>query len=635
MRIRSLLARALPLVVVALATFACFAPTLGHDLLPYHDAAVVTDSRTRDLGPGALMTLAVAPVSDTAPPPAYHPLTTISFAFDARVWTTDASGWHLTSILLHVLNALLAYLLIVRLLVGREAPSATVSVAAVVAVLAWALHPARAEAVAWVSARATLLSTAGMLGALLTHLGAVAAGPDDPPPTEWRAASIALAGLAMAASAAAAALPLVLLVVDAYPLRRLRRGNMARVLREKLPYAALAAVVVALALRSVSATTPGTVLGGATATDGTLASRPAASAVVVLFPFVQHLLPFLLAPLYPADPPTRTILMGVAAALSLTAALVVGARRWPAGLAAWTAYVVLMLPYLGVAWHAPVLAADRWTYAATLPFTALLAGGLVLAARRVHDRRPRLGAVAATATALVLLALLGARRADVWRDARSLWTSAVARQSTVVAHLAAADALRDDGDVALAVPHWDAALALADARTLSPEERATVEHDLALGLAQLGHTALYEHDPTRACGHFERARRLAPDDHRLRLDLAAVYLQLGRSDAATAELEQALAVDPTDERTLNAMAVALMDAQRLDEAERRLRQALAIAPENAVTRTNLGAVLQKLGRIDEAIHEWEEALRIDPDLAAARKSLDQWHDTPDDAGPSP
>jgi len=666
MRIRSLLARALPLVVVAVATFACFAPTLGHDLLRHHDADVVTAARTRALGPGALMTLAVDPTSDAAPPPAYHPLTALSFALDARAWQTDPSGWHLTSVLLHVLNALLAYLLIVRLLAGRGQPSSTVTAAAAVAALAWALHPLRAEAVAWVSARATLLSTAGMLAAALAHLRAAAVGPDDPPATEWRAASVAFAGLAMAASAAAVVLPLVLLVVDAHPLHRLRRATAARVVAEKLPSVALAAVVVWLAASgepAVTVTVPPAVAeapapsatttatpasqrapatgmttaatnGPTPAAGAGFAARLGAAAVTLVVPLWKTLAPLGLSPLYASEPRTPLPLACAVAVLALTVGLVAAARRWPAGLAAWTAYVVLMLPYLAVPNAA--LAADRWSHAATLPIAALVAGGLALGAQRVRGRRPRIAAGAAVATALALLAWLGARQAGIWRSPRALWTTAAARTpESLAAHLAAGRALRDDGEVALAVPHWDAALALAGARALPPAERGAIERELARGLARLGHTALYEHEPARAVDHFERARRLAPDDHRLRLDLAAVYLQLGRTDAATAELEQALAVDPADERTLNAMAVALIDAQRLDDAETRLRQALAVAPENAVTRTNLGAVLQKLGRLDEAIHEWEEALRIDPDLAAARKNLDQWHDTPDDAGPSP
>lgn len=601
------LARALPIVVVAAVTLGSFAPTTGGALLAHHDVEVVRQAGTRGLGPGALMALVASPVSHDAPPPAYQPLAAVSVALDARVWGEEAYGHHLTSVVLHTLNALLAYLLIATLvgLANPGAPHGLVGAAAAVAALAWALHPLRVEPVAWVSARSAVLSTTCALGAILCHLRAVTAPPDAPPTTEWRAASVVLAGLAMLANAAAIALPVVLLVLDAYPLRR------PAVLAEKLPYV-LVALAVALVTLRAGVPDPSTAVAN--------------TAFGLWFYAWKTVAPIGLSPIY--QPPAPHFVACGLAVLAVTVALIVVRRRWPAALAAWTAYVVLVLPYALLDARGPSIAADRHAYAATLPFAVLLGGGLLGLAVRPTTRRTRIALATAAVAGVALLAVWSASEAAAWHDTRALWTTAAERQpESLVVRLAAARALRDGGEPALAVPHYEAVLA----HDLPPAERAAVDADLSDALTRLGHAALYEDDPARALAHFERARDLAPANHRTRLDLAGVYLQLGRVDEATAELERALAVDPSDESTLNAMALALMRAERLDDAELRLRQALAVSPDNAVTRTNLGAVLQKLGRLDEAIQEWEEALRIDPDLVAARQNLDHWHDADDTA----
>jgi tetratricopeptide (TPR) repeat protein len=621
MRLPSGLVRALPLVVVAAATFACFAPTVGFELLGYHDARVVTHATERTLGPDALVTLFSDSRSHSAPPPAYQPLTAVSVTLDTRAWAIDARGYHLTSVLLHTLNAVLAYLLIAALIATARdgAPTGAWRAAAAAAALAWALHPLRAEPVAWLSARSVVLSTTFGLAAVLAYMRATGARPDDPPPTSWWATSVVLAGLAMLSSAAAVVLPLVLLVLDAYPLRRVGRVSAPHLVGEKLGYMVVAVAVVVIALREP----------GSPSTDVPLSSRLAQAAFGLCFYPWKCVVPLRLSPMYeliaPLDPSAPALLGCVAAVLAVTVVLIVAARRWPAGLAGWAAYVVLALPYLGFAWQGPEIAADRYAYASTLPLAALLGGGLQVVGRRVQGRAPRVAVTSATLVTLALLAYLTSTQVARWRSTMLLWTTTAEREpDNLFVQLATGQALLEQGLAGLAVPHYDNVLAMADARGLPPGRRAKVTANLIDGLNHLGHVALYEGEREKALEHFQRALALNPADHRMRLNVGAVYLQLGRLDEAIAELDQALAVDPSDERTLNAMALALMQAKRLEEAEQRLRQAVAVAPDNAVTRTNLGSVLRKLGRVDEAIHEWEEALRIDPDLAAARKNLEHW-----------
>lgn len=187
----------------------------------------------------------------------YMPFTWLTFALDHALGRMDTWGYHLASLLLHAVNAVLVYWVARRLLtVARPSPvenAADVRLGAALAALLFALHPQRAESVAWVSDRATLLCAAFYLLAVLAYLRAVGA-PAGPHRTWWGVASLEAFAAALLSKGMAMSLPITLLILDVYPLRRWGAG-WRRVLVEKLPHCALTAVgaVVAAWARSQGA----------------------------------------------------------------------------------------------------------------------------------------------------------------------------------------------------------------------------------------------------------------------------------------------------------------------------------------------------------------------------------------------
>jgi hypothetical protein len=191
----------------ALAALAVFAPAVRLPFVSWDDLTnVVNNPHLRLDGPGLSWILSGASLGHWAP------LTWLSLALDRAVWGLDPRGFHLTSVLLHALDAGLFFLLARRLL--RPAfPAGDADLAAVFAALVWALHPLRVESVAWVSERRDVLSGALILGCLLAWVRGAEAG-EDARGESWRRAAFLLGAAAMAAKVFAVVLPLLLLVLD-------------------------------------------------------------------------------------------------------------------------------------------------------------------------------------------------------------------------------------------------------------------------------------------------------------------------------------------------------------------------------------------------------------------------------------
>jgi hypothetical protein len=248
-------------------------------------------------------------------------------------------------------------------------------------------------------------------------------------------------------------LPLALLALDFYPLRR---RQLPGLLTEKAPFLFVSAIVVVVMLvigvRSDLLTELRT-LG--------VFDRLAISAYTLLFYLRKTVVPWPLSPLYelyfPVRPLTPTYLVPGIAVAAISAVVIGVRRRWPAGLAAWAAYVVLLLPVSGVLQNGHQIAADRYTYLASLGW-ALIAGAGVTCCWRAKGAgalTPRLArlVVALSATAIVALAALSTLQIRVWRDSESLWRHAVSvdpRSAFAHYHLAGAHSILGKGEQARA-----------------------------------------------------------------------------------------------------------------------------------------------------------------------------------------
>jgi len=379
----------------------------------------------------------------------WHPLTWISFAIDFQLFGEDPGAYHRTSMLLHAASAVLVYLLILRLLrltaMGRSMRSSmALALPAATGALLFALHPLRVESVAWATERRDVLSGFFLLLSVLAWLRMQDEGR---PRRAWYAASLALFALSLLSKAWGMTLGLVLLLLDAWPLGRMRPGEdgrhpVGRLILEKVPYLVLGVACAGAAALAQKAGAQGQTAVVGLAEHGVL-ERAVQAAFGLAFYLYKTLIPVGLSPLYELerefDVTRPHYLISVALVLAITALVLILRRRWPALAVAWLAYVVIVSPVLGVLQSGAQLAADRYAYLSCIPFAVLAAGGMaVLVFRRRASGEPLIPAQIAVPFAGLLLVVLGVlswRQTGIWRDSLSLWTHAARVEPTsYIAH---------------------------------------------------------------------------------------------------------------------------------------------------------------------------------------------------------
>ncbi len=556
----------------------------------------------------------------------YMPLTWITYGLDYVVWGLNPYGYHLTNIVLHAANAALVYLVAQRLFrivwPGTSAAGADgLRIAAALAALVFGVHPLRVESVAWITERRDVLSGFFFLLAVLMYLRACEVESRDGRPWgKFYWATVGTFVLALLSKSMAVTLPVVLLVLDVYPLRRLRPGahgwltpGPRRIWQEKLPFLFVGAVVSAVAFRAL--------LGGAAATSWErlgLPERVAVSAYSVAFYLRKTLVPLELSPLYELSLPVhifdRRFLVSGAVVLFITLAGLASRRRWPGLLAVWTCYVVMLLPVAGIFHNGHQIAADRYSYLPGVGWALLAGGAVVIASRGLRRARSGRRALAALAGVLVVsataaLALTTWRQAKIWRDDETLWRHAVRLDpASSVAASNFGSGLRLRGKLAEAVEQSEHALLLRP---------GYAEAHLNLGLAKAAQGRAGE-----AERHFRQVLEIRPRSAPAHAGLGALLETQGRLDEALEHFHRALQINPWSASIHNDLGVALARSGRIAEALPELLEAVRIDPSLAAAQNNLGMALAQTGRLTEAADHFRAAIHSRPDFQEAQQNLD-------------
>jgi hypothetical protein len=521
----------------------------------------------------------------------YMPLTWLSFGMNYVLGGMDPWGYHALNVLLHGVNAGIFLLIAVRLLGvvhGRSdsfagaadpRPAPAVLAGATLAALLFAVHPQRAEPVAWITARSTVLSGFFYLLAVVGYFRATEGGR-----MRWKWAGAAAVGAFVAAVLAhpiAMTLPLSLLVLDVYPLRRQR--SWRDLLREKIPYVAVAFVAAGLA---VLARQRGVLWTPAASRD--LESRISFVGQSLWFYPATFLWPSGLSPLY--ELPARVtlwsarFLLPILAVVATIVILLLARRRFPGGLAAWIHMAIVVAPVSGLIHSGIQLGADRYSYQADLGFALLVGYGLTwaLLARGTGRLSPFVVRLIGGAATIVVVALAAGSwgHAATWQDSETLWRWAI------------------DADPECANCH----VHLSEA--------------IITGAARQGPDGV----PARAPEAEEQARRALA----LRPDLADAYFNLGTALAAQQRYDEAdvalraymqrVSWDPAGPWRLGLLRLV---QGKPAEAVPLFRTALELSADSPSFRSQIDAVLreqanqlERSGRHTEAAALLEERARL-------------------------
>jgi len=536
----------LPLCVFA-AVFVVFLPSLDGQFLNWDDDFnFLLNQEFRGLGWAQLRWMWTATFMGH-----YIPLTWMSLGLNYMLGGMNPWGYHLGNVLIHAMNAAIFYFIARRLLAAAgfsDGPSLLWSAA--FAALVFGVHPLRAESVAWVTERRDVLCGFFFLLSVLAYLVSLDPGAR----RGARLTSIVAFAAALLCKAQAVPLPAALLILDMYPLRRLRAG-WRPLLIEKLPYFALAltcGVGAIIAARNGAGFTPYAQHGPS--------ARLAMTAYGIIFYPWKWLWPTNLSPLY--ELPVRIELLSsrfliplIATAL-ITGLLVALRRQWPAGLAAWAYSAAMVLPVVGPLHAGNQLAHDRYSYLSGLGFAALAGGGLacVLWAAARGTLSPLVSRVSLAGAALVLLGLGSATwvQASGWRDSESLWSWAV------------------ETDPECAICLNNLALSLTDQNRTHEAEaalrRSLALRELAITRNNLGGVLEMEGRPDEAEREYQQALRLNPDHKEALANLGELYVKQGRYKDALPPLRRVFQSSPELPRLRANLSRALR--QRGDELAR-------------------------------------------------------------------
>jgi len=650
---RPLPANGLIPTLIALITFVVFLPTLQNGFVNWDDGShLLENPHYRGLGWEQLRWMFT-----TCHEGSCMPLNWVTYGLDYTLWGMNPVGYHLTSLLFHVANAALFYFLSLRLIrlgVGDRTGLATVSirVAAGFSALFFSLHPLQVEAVGWITGREIAIAGFFFFLTLICYLRAAETESTGASRWRWTGAAWILYAMCLLSKEVALMLPFALLILDVYPLRRLGGGQgrwfgsqVRGVLWEKIPFLLLA---LAVGVRATLEKQQQGILYPMTA----YGFPPRFAQVLYSLAFYpwKTVIPTGLSPLYPVHPFTGlwnlSVLLSGAFVFSLTVVLFIARRRWPAGLAAWLFYGVLLMPLSGIVAFGPYRAADRFSYVPSLGWSVLLGTGLFYCWQLWNSGRlGRRTLVLGQSFAVLLLIALGTLtwgQTQIWRNSETLWRHALAlEERSSFAHNNLALALAERGALEEAINRFRRAVQIdpmfVEAHTnlgnfLAAKGSAqeaiahllkALEVDPAFAGAHntLGNILANRGELDEAVEHFRKGLQANPKSAMINYNLGRALAKQGNLPEAMAHYRKALEINPADADVHNNLGLLLADRGSLDQAIEQFHQALRVSPSYSKAYFNLGKVSVQQNRLDDAINYFQQALRIRPDVPEIHERL--------------
>ncbi len=558
----------------------------------------------------------------------WHPVTWISHMIDVQLFGMAPGPHHLMSLLFHIANTLLLFWVLFRM-------TAAAGSSAFVAGL-FAAHPLHVESVAWVAERKDVLCAFFFLLAIWAYIAYVRRA-------DFRRYLIiaALFILALMSKPMAVTLPIILLLLDVWPLGRLRLESgqipiFLRLIREKIP-------LIVLAIASSTVTIGVQLHGGSVVKmDSIPLSGRIANALTSYVAYLGNMLwPANLSAFYPYWSPSIVwVAVCILALVGVSVLAVRSAPRHPHILVGWIWYLVMMVPVIGLIQVGTQAKADRYTYLPLIGIFIIIAWSAPEIVSRI--RRNSLPLAIAGGVAICLLATAAKIQASYWANGLALWDHALkSYPDSQLIHLNAAYELNYRGEAAKALQHFSEALRLnpnsAEAHNaigvaLSKEgnlDEALKHFTLALRIkpdyadahCNLGARLTDLGKFVEAMLHLSAALEIDPNNPEIHYDMGLVLMKQGKSDEAIAHLSEALRIKPDFAEAYNWRGNALSSKGDLDEAIAQYNEALRVKPDFADAHNNLGIALANQGKLEEAITQYNEALRINPDLAEAHNGL--------------
>jgi protein O-mannosyl-transferase len=506
----------LALFLIAVLTIAVYWPVLQNGFIDFDDEDYVTANMVVRQG---LTLKGFIWAFNTFHAGNWHPLTWLSHMLDVELFNLNPVGHHATNLLLHVINSILLCALLHRL-------TGSLGKSAVVAML-FALHPLHVESVAWVAERKDVLSTLFWFLTMWAYIGYA----NKPSLKRYLPVAVFFA-LGLLAKQMLVTLPVILLLMDYWPLNRLtpRPGDseasqvgIKLLIIEKVPLVAMSAIASLGILRAHASAK------ALFSADGESLLLHSGNAFLSYVKYIRNLFwPVDLSLFYPFEPSSVTAFKVAGAVIFLTALtglVVVQGRKRPYLVFGWFWYIITLLPVIGFIRVGGQALADRYTY---IPLTGLFLiivwGGAEIAGKW---RRGIPAVACATVIALTIFSALTVRQIHYWQNSYDLF-----------------------------------------AHALAVDNRNWLAHN-NMGILYAQHNRNDE-----AIFHFRESVRLNPKGVEGFRNLGNVYQAVGRNTESIEAFRQAVWISPYDAESHFRLGIAYLLGGNSDLAQQEYRQLL-------------------------------------------------------------
>jgi tetratricopeptide (TPR) repeat protein len=513
----------------------------------------------------------------------WHPVTWLSHMVDCQFYGLNAGWHHFTNVLLHMVTAILLFLLL-RQMTGALWRSAFVAAV-------FAIHPLRVESVAWVAERKDVLSGLFFVLTIWAYVRYARR-----PSAVRYGLVLLLFGVGLMSKPMLVTLPFILLLLDYWPLNRMAAARdpddpqlptRRKLILEKLPLLGMVAAssVVTLFAQTIALQPLANI---------SVPLRLGNALISCMVYLRQFFWPSPLTAYYPfaeGEVVAAKVLFSVALLATISTAVFV-LRRHRYLVTGWFWYLLMLGPVIGILQVGNQAHADRYTYLPQIGLCLLVTWAAANLCSRWGHRSLFLSAL--SLSILIVLAFEARTQAFYWQNSESLWVHTLAFTSdNVVAEQNLGEALHEKGRMEEAIARFQNAL------RINPNQ-ASVHSSLGVALLETGR-------PEQSLAHLQTAVELDPHDGDAHYNIGNTLMALGQADQALIHYNAALQINPDDAQCLNNMAWLL--ATSPNARARDGTKAVALA-ERAVSLTDnkeprtiatLAAALAETARFPEAV----------------------------------
>jgi len=539
----------------------------------------------------------------------WHPLTMLSHALDWQLFGNKAGGHHWTNLIIHICNTILLFLLL-------NAMTGAIWRSAAVAAL-FAIHPINVESVAWVAERKNVLSTFFWFLTMLFYIWYVR----KPGWKRYLPVFFCFA-LGLMSKPMLVTLPFVLLLMDYWPLNRLKingginastkadellkanRVKWTALLLEKIPLFILTATSISLTV--YAAKSVGTV---AHFGDVEISQRIFNATVSYVIYLKKMFWPIDLAFFYPyVDVPLKHAFAAFVLLAVITGICCKYYKRHPYLFVGWFWYLGTLVPVIGIVQVGAQSMADRYAY---MPFIGIFIALIWLLVDRMREKNLQIIACITMFIILVGLSFMTFYQTTYWKNSFVLYRRALhVTEGNFLAHAGLGNELIKYGRIDEGIKHFMTSI------NINPQNLANY-----MGLVGLGHAYSLKGRNEDAITVFKQALAINPNLDGAYYQIGIVLARLGKLDESIVAYRQAIELYPDHPLYHSSLGNVYLAKGNIDGAINEFQTVLRIQPTNVVAHNNLGMLYMNQGRTDEAMNHFQEAIRIEPQFANAHYRL--------------